>query len=188
LIEAFSNWFLIGLASASLVVTLWWFVNSDQSPLWRRIARRPRQIRSASLAEKFNGLAKFGLDGASLSLTAVDSGDELSFVKRLNKRGFSYEVVVRATTVSAGLGEEISDSLIPFGTRRFFVQIGPGRENAAGLKLKLSGEGLGDPHALEGVASCILRCLGHNEDAEYRISFEGPTDRHAVAEYFGLKE
>lgn len=177
-------WVVVGIAVAAFVV--WWIIDSPRSPLWKALERRPRRIDAASLSKKFKGLALFGLEGASLSLRECDSGDELAFVKRVAPTGFAFAVSVSSDQSPDDLRERIVAALATLGSR-FSADFEPGDGANAVLRFRLSGSSLGDPGAMEGVATLILRCLGHARDARYRVAFEGPADYKIVNEYFGLE-
>lgn len=176
---------LIGIGAAAIVVSAAWIINSNRSPLWRALERRPRRLESACLTEWFNGLVRFGLEGAYFALRESRSGDEVRFVKRMHGESFSIDVLIEAAGSESELRSRIESAMGPLGNRikAAFVQR---RDNKSGIEMSLTGESLGDPPALEGLAILLTRCLGHSEYSRYRIVHEGPSDHAAVADYFGL--
>lgn len=188
MIDLASTWelLIIAIGSAALAALSWWTINSERSPFWRFVDRRPRRIEATSLAERFGGLARFGLEGAFLTLVECRSGDEVSFVKRARPEGFSFDVSV-SSPGNNDIEARICSALMPLGGRLSVERISQeGGESRHWLHL--SGEGIGDPSTLEGVMLLILRCLGHRKDAKYRVYFEGPADHSAVADYFSFEE
>lgn len=164
-----------------------WILNSDRSPLWRAIDRRPRRLEAAELTERFDGLVRFGLEGAFLGIRERRSGEEVRFVKRLDPPGFSFDVRIDTAQPESELQGRIDNAITPLGVRMGATFVRRNDSNP-GIAMHLSGEALGDPVALEGFASLLIRCLGHPDEARYRILFEGPSDQEAVREYFGLSK
>ena len=176
---------LIGIGAAVIVVAAVWIINSNRSPLWRALDRRPRRLESANLTEWFNGLVRFGMEGAYFAIRESRSGDEMRFVKRMHGPSFSIDVLVEAAESESELRSRIESAMGPLGNR-IRAEFVPRRDSKSGIEMSLTGESLGDPPALEGLAILLIRCLGHSDDSRYRILHEGPSDYAAVADYFGL--
>jgi len=151
---------------------------------WPRFRRPIDQIR---LTRFFDGLALFGKDGAHVYLAGPSRGMRIHFTKRLSESGYwCLEVAVSGQAIPSDFGQDISRALESLGNRFIWGWASPsGNENTT--RLRLSGPGIQDPAAMEGIAKLITLRLGHPPDALYRADFEGPKDYQAVNEYFGFK-
>lgn len=131
----------------------------------------------------FHGLVLFGKNGAHVKFYERSSGDRISFTKSFREGAhWVLEVTVSSHRVSAAFLEEVKSSLIALGDR-FHVEVSS-YEGSSQAKFCLTGTGLQDHHALEGVARLVIKNLGHPRDAKYRIYYPGPTDYKAVDSYF----
>ena len=135
----------------------------------------------------FRGLILFGLDDAFVSLEDSVSKDRVCFTKRIDPSlGWKLEVSASGGGVSKEVLNCVSTGMGALGSRFLCRDLVASAERRT-LEFSLSGGGLEDAHALEGIARLITRCMGHTSDTKYEIRYEGPKDDDALYKYYGVK-
>jgi hypothetical protein len=151
---------------------------------WPRSKNSIDQIR---LTRFFDGLARFGKDGARVYLAGPKRGMKISFTKLMSVNSRWYlEVALSGHPIPREFYEEMSRALTSLGDRFVWEWTSPFGGNET-TRLRLSGRGVQDPVAMEGIARHIVARLGHPPDSLYRADFDGPKDYQEVNEYFGFK-
>ena len=170
---------LIVLAIVLLWVLFGWWV---QRPMPRATLDRAR----FSLDQYFNGLIQFGLDTVSIALEDSVSKDRVCFTKRVDPSlGWNLEVSASGRGVSKEVLSCVSLGIGALGSKFLCRDLVVSSERRT-LEFSLSGSGLEDAHALEGIARLITRCMGHPSDTKYEIRYEGPMDDEALYKYYGV--
>lgn len=134
-------------------------------------------------SRRFHGLILFGKDGAYVELDQRPSGDHISFTKRFRKDdSWFLEVAVSGLHSSAALLNKVELDLATLGNR---FKVEPySCEVSSQTRFFLTGAGLQDHHALEGIARLLIRHLGHPKSAKYRLRSGGPEDYESVDKHF----
>ena len=168
---------IIAIAAVALLVV---FI-PRLAGLW--YARSAWTIEGADLAAKFKGLLLFGKNGSYLALSPKGDLDSVSFTKHSNEQGETlFQLRISSERLDPDRIREIETKLDAQPSR--IQRSSTRRTDAGGIEIDITGLVVSDPVAMEGVATGVLATLGYGSSQKYKVSFEGPTDDSAVAEYY----
>lgn len=139
-------------------------------------------IPGADLEAKFKGLLLFGLHGSYLKLSPKGEKGSVCFTKHTG----GGETVFRLRITSERLDPDrigaIETKLDALASR---IRWSSAQKAEPGnLEIEISGPVVSDPIGMEGVATLVLTALGYASSQRYRVSFEGPADERAAADYY----
>ncbi len=149
--------------------------------------RGRKTLDEAKLSRFFHGLILFGRDGSYVHLNGPAKDDRIAFTKRAGEEPpWWLEVSIAGPSTPRTFGDDVASSLQTL-SRRFDWKVLVPSGDRDQVRYSLSGSGLQDPAALEGVARLIVRCMGHPPSTRFGVDFEGPKDYEAVDQHFGFK-